>query len=383
MTMAISKAVEEGAKAVVCASTGNTSASAAAFSARAGLTCAVLIPEGHIALGKLAQALIHGAKVLQLRGNFDQALDDRPRPRRARRRSRWSTRSTRTASRGRSRAPSRSSTSWATPPTSTASRWATPATSPPTGRATSSTRRRAGRPGCPGCSGFQAAGAAPIVAGHPSSTPRRWPPPSGSATRPAGTARPRRRRESGGGIAAVTDDEILEAYRFLATEESVFCEPASAASVAGLLNARPARRRRPGVHRGLRADRPRAEGPRHRHQPDHACPRWSTPTSAPSWHELGSSEGRADRRPAARPAGMVAAVPAGTCMLGAPSLPQSARSGLRAGPPGSMPSTSPCPASGGVASGIRPGFPPPHPLISLAVGFLPPANEDMLKRGSR
>src|SRR5438094_9200233 len=74
MTMAISKAVEEGAKAVVCASTGNTSAAAAAYAARAGLTCAVLIPEGHIALGKLAQALIHGAKVLQVRGNFDQAL---------------------------------------------------------------------------------------------------------------------------------------------------------------------------------------------------------------------------------------------------------------------------------------------------------------------
>ena len=75
MTVAISKAVEEGAKAVVCASTGNTSASAAAYAARAGLTCAVLIPEGHIALGKLAQALIHGARVLQVRGNFDQALD--------------------------------------------------------------------------------------------------------------------------------------------------------------------------------------------------------------------------------------------------------------------------------------------------------------------
>src|SRR6202041_4107056 len=74
MTVAISKAAEEGAKAVVCASTGNTSASAAAFAARAGLTCAVLIPEGHIALGKLAQALIHGARVLQVRGNFDQAL---------------------------------------------------------------------------------------------------------------------------------------------------------------------------------------------------------------------------------------------------------------------------------------------------------------------
>ena len=74
MTVAISKAAEEGAKAVVCASTGNTSASAAAYAARAGLTCAVLIPEGHIALGKLAQALIHGARVLQVRGNFDQAL---------------------------------------------------------------------------------------------------------------------------------------------------------------------------------------------------------------------------------------------------------------------------------------------------------------------
>src|ERR1700693_779900 len=75
MTLAITKALEEGAKAVVCASTGNTSASAAAYAARAGMTCAVLIPEGHIALGKLAQALIHGARVLQIRGNFDAALD--------------------------------------------------------------------------------------------------------------------------------------------------------------------------------------------------------------------------------------------------------------------------------------------------------------------
>ena len=75
MTVAISKAVEEGAKAVVCGSTGNTSASAAAYAARAGITCAVLIPEGYIALGKLAQALIHGARVLQIRANFDAALD--------------------------------------------------------------------------------------------------------------------------------------------------------------------------------------------------------------------------------------------------------------------------------------------------------------------
>src|SRR5271169_4606794 len=74
MTMAISKASEEGAKAVVCASTGNTSASAAAYAGRAGLACVVLIPEGHIALGKLAQALVHGARVIQVRGNFDEAL---------------------------------------------------------------------------------------------------------------------------------------------------------------------------------------------------------------------------------------------------------------------------------------------------------------------
>ena len=75
MTMAISKAVEEGAEAVICASTGNTSAAAAAYSTRAGITCAVLIPEGKIAMGKLAQALIHGAKVVQIEGNFDEALE--------------------------------------------------------------------------------------------------------------------------------------------------------------------------------------------------------------------------------------------------------------------------------------------------------------------
>src|SRR5437870_4790120 len=74
MTVAISKAVELGSKAVICASTGNTSASASAYGARAGLVVGVVIPEGHIAMGKLAQALIHGAKVIQVRGNFDQAL---------------------------------------------------------------------------------------------------------------------------------------------------------------------------------------------------------------------------------------------------------------------------------------------------------------------
>ena len=74
MTMAVSKAVEDGSKAIICASTGNTSASAAAYAARAGLTCAVLVPQGKIALGKLAQALVHGAKLLQVNGNFDDCL---------------------------------------------------------------------------------------------------------------------------------------------------------------------------------------------------------------------------------------------------------------------------------------------------------------------
>ena len=75
MTLAISKAIEEGAKAVVCASTGNTSASAAAYAAKAGLTCAVLVPKGKIALGKMAQTLVHGARVLEVDGNFDAALE--------------------------------------------------------------------------------------------------------------------------------------------------------------------------------------------------------------------------------------------------------------------------------------------------------------------
>src|SRR5688572_18538095 len=75
MTMAISKAVEEGSHAVICASTGNTSASAAAYAAKGGLTCAVLVPDGKIALGKLAQALVHGARLLQVQGNFDDCLD--------------------------------------------------------------------------------------------------------------------------------------------------------------------------------------------------------------------------------------------------------------------------------------------------------------------
>jgi threonine synthase len=234
MTMAISKAVEEGAKAVVCASTGNTSASAAAYAARAGLACAVLIPEGHIALGKLAQALVHGARVLQVRGNFDEALTIvRELPDRA------------PVTVVNSVNPYRIEGQ----KTGAFEIVDVLGDAPdvhciPVGNAGNITAywkgyleyKGAGRSTrLPRMLGFQAAGAAPIVLGHPVEQPEtiataiRIGNPAGwySATAAAS--------ESGGSITAVTDDEILAAYRFLAEQESVFCEAASAASVAGLL----------------------------------------------------------------------------------------------------------------------------------------------------
>ncbi len=234
MTMAISKAVEEGAKAVVCASTGNTSASAAAYAARAGLTCAVLIPEGHIALGKLAQALVHGARVLQVRGNFDQALTIvRELP---------------------SKAPVtvvNSVNPYRIEGQKTGAFEVVDVLGDapdvhciPVGNAGNITAywrgyceyKAAGHATrLPRMLGFQAAGAAPIVLGHPVEHPetiataiRIGNPASWYSATAAAS-------ESGGAIAAVTDEEILAAYRFLAEQESVFCEAASAASVAGLL----------------------------------------------------------------------------------------------------------------------------------------------------
>jgi threonine synthase len=236
MTMAISKAVEEGAKAVVCASTGNTSASAAAYAARAGLTCAVLIPEGHIALGKLAQALVHGARVLQVRGNFDQALAIvRELPDRA------------PVTVVNSVNPYRIEGQ----KTGAFEIVDVLGDAPdvhciPVGNAGNITAywrgyleyRSAGRSTrLPRMLGFQAAGAAPIVLGHPVEHPetvataiRIGNPASWYSATAAAS-------ESGGAIDAVTDEEILAAYRFLAEQESVFCEAASAASVAGLLKA--------------------------------------------------------------------------------------------------------------------------------------------------
>jgi threonine synthase len=234
MTVAISKAVEEGAKAVVCASTGNTSASAAAYAARAGLTCAVLIPDGHIALGKLAQALIHGARVLQIRGNFDAALE-------IVRQLGETAPVTIVNSINPYRIEGQKSGAFEIVD---ALGDAPEYHCIPVGNAGNITAywkgyrqyQDAGRvTRLPRMLGFQASGAAPIVAGHPIDEPetvataiRIGRPASWYGATAAAS-------ESGGGIFAVGDAEILDAYRYLAQSESLFCEPASAASVAGLV----------------------------------------------------------------------------------------------------------------------------------------------------
>ena len=234
MTVAISRAAETAAEAVVCASTGNTSASAAAYAARAGLRCAVLIPEGHIALGKLAQALVHGAQVVQIKGNFDAALElVRELPDHA------------PVTVVNSINPDRIAGQM----TGAFEIVDVLGDAPdvhclPVGNAGNITAywrgyleyRSAGRSTkLPRMFGFQAAGAAPIVEGKPVEHPetiataiRIGNPASWYGATAASS-------ESGGRIEAVTDDEILDAYGWLATEESVFCEAASAASVAGLV----------------------------------------------------------------------------------------------------------------------------------------------------
>jgi threonine synthase len=234
MTMAVSKAVEEGSKAIICASTGNTSASAAAYAARAGLTCAVLVPRGKIALGKLAQALVHGAKLLQVDGNFDDCLA--------------------LASKLSQDFPVslvNSVNIYRLHGQKTAAFEIVEALGDapdihclPVGNAGNITAywmgyvEDAGDGNAqhkPKMYGFQASGAAPIVTG------KVVPEPSTIATairigNPASwTKALDARDESGGLITAVTDREILTAYRLLAREIGVFVELASAASVAGLL----------------------------------------------------------------------------------------------------------------------------------------------------
>ena len=237
MTMAISKAAEEGAKVVICASTGNTSASAAAYAVRAGMVCAVLVPRGKIAMGKLAQALVHGARLLQVDGNFDDCLnlardlaDKYP--------------VSLVNSVNEFRIEGQKTASFEI---CDALGDAPDVHCLPVGNAGNitaywkgyieyaadgvSTRRPAMR-------GFQAAGAAPIVNGAPVHSPSTI----ATAIRIGNPASWQQaiaaRDESGGAIEAVTDRDILAAYRLLAREEGVFVEPASAASVAGLLQAR-------------------------------------------------------------------------------------------------------------------------------------------------
>jgi threonine synthase len=228
MTVAVSRAKGSGAEAVICASTGNTAASAAAYAARAGMRCAVIVPEGKIAIGKLAQALIHGARVVALRANFDRALEivrelankhpielvNSVNPYRLE---------------GQKTAAFEVFDELGEGPHALAI---------PVGNAGNITAWWRGfgeAETAPVLYGFQAEGAAPLVEGHAIENPETV----ASAIRIGNPARWEEAMNavtaSRGRIAAVSDDQILDAYRFLATSEGVFCEPASAASVAGLI----------------------------------------------------------------------------------------------------------------------------------------------------
>jgi threonine synthase len=234
MTMAISKAKEAGAEAVICASTGNTSAAAAAYARRGGMRAFVLIPDGYVALGKLAQALLYGAEVLAIKGNFDRALEivremaehypitlvNSVNPYRLE--------------------GQKTSAFEIIDVLGNAPDWLCI----PVGNAGNITAywmgfcqyHQAGR--CdrlPRMMGFQADGASPLVTGHAVEHPETL----ATAIRIGNPASWQQavavKEASQGQFNAVTDDEILDAYRLLASEEGIFCEPASAASVAGLL----------------------------------------------------------------------------------------------------------------------------------------------------
>ena len=233
MTLAVSKAIEAGAKAIVCASTGNTSASAAAYAGRAGVLCAVLIPKGNVAMGKLAQALVHGARVVEVKGNFDRALE---------------------ITRKLEDAYPVTLVNSINPYRIEGQKTGAFEVCDALGRAPDYHLIPVGNAGnitsywkgyneykesgiinsLPKMFGFQASGAAPIVRGHPIDEPhtiataiRIGNPASWEGATSAAS-------DSGGEIDEVRDKDILEAYRLVASE-GLFCELASAASVAGLL----------------------------------------------------------------------------------------------------------------------------------------------------
>ena len=228
MTVAVSRAKGRGAEAVICASTGNTAASAAAYAARAGMRGAVIVPEGKIAIGKLAQALMHGARVVALQGNFDDAL---------------------TIVRALAQKHPIELVNSVNPYRIEGQKTAAFEVVEELGEAPGALAIPVGNAGnvtaywrgfqevgaAPVLYGFQAEGAAPLVNGAPVAEPEtvasairignpaRWEEAMGAFT------------ASRGRVAAVSDEQILDAYRWLAASEGVFCEPASAASVAGLL----------------------------------------------------------------------------------------------------------------------------------------------------
>jgi threonine synthase len=236
MVMAVAKALEEGAQSVICASTGNTSASAAAYAAAAGLECVVVLPAGKIAMGKLLQALVFGAKVVSVSGNFDEALrvvralseqDEHPitlvnsvNP--------YRLEGQKTAAFEVCDDLGRAPDILAIPVGNAgniSAYWRGFKQYRDVGRVTDTPRMW----------GFQAAGAAPLVLGHPVEAPETI----ATAIRIGNPASwdlaIGARDESGGKIEAVTDAEILDAYRRLQRLEGVFCEPSSAASVAGVI----------------------------------------------------------------------------------------------------------------------------------------------------
>lgn len=234
MTVAISKAVEEGSKAVMCASTGNTSASAAAYAARAGIKCIVLIPEGAIALGKLSQALIHNAKVIAIKGNFDDAL-------KLVREITGKYPITLVNSINPYRIEGQKSGAFEVCDALGA---APDFHAIPVGNAGNITAywkgykeyKAAGKSNAlPVMLGFQAEGAAPIVLGHPVKDPKTIATAIKIGNPASWKQAEAARDESKGLIDMVSDDEILSAYKLLASKEGVFAEPASAASVAGIL----------------------------------------------------------------------------------------------------------------------------------------------------
>lgn len=245
MTLAISKAAEEGAKAVICASTGNTSASASAYAVKAGMVSGVLVPQGKIAMGKLAQAIVHGATLLQIDGNFDDCLliarelsDSYPvslvnsvNPVRIE--------GQKTASFEvvdmLGRAPDIHALPVGNAGNITAY-W----------RGYAEYERDGVSKGLPRMWGFQAAGAAPLVTGSPVAMPETIATAIRIGNPASWDAAIAARDESDGLIDSVTDDEILAAYRLLASTEGLFCEPSSAAGVAGLLKMKGAGKLDPG-----------------------------------------------------------------------------------------------------------------------------------------